>query len=199
MPRSKTTITLTELNPYFHMPIKEASKKLGISTTVLKRICRENNINRWPHRKIKSLDKQIKCKILRVQVPNYISNYDYALPQLVDLSYKRDCLQNELHLQPFSYSIGHQNGAFAFSLPSLSSNANTKICYNNATEMKTNLSLSPRRETVADVNIVNKKIQKIQNQGNNIESVLNNQKQSSYVYNLTVLSAPQLNIQGCLG
>ena len=42
------------------MPINEVAKDLGVCATVLKKICRRNGIPRWPHRKIKSLDKMIK-------------------------------------------------------------------------------------------------------------------------------------------
>jgi hypothetical protein len=52
-------ITLSDLVKYFDMPIVEASKKLNIGLTVLKRKCREFGIPRWPHRKIKSLDSLI--------------------------------------------------------------------------------------------------------------------------------------------
>jgi len=49
-------IGFEELAPYFHLPINQVSKELGICATVLKKICRKNGIPRWPHRKIKSLD-----------------------------------------------------------------------------------------------------------------------------------------------
>lgn len=54
------TIGLEQLSEYFHMPINEVAKDLGVCATVLKKICRRNGIPRWPHRKIKSLDKMIK-------------------------------------------------------------------------------------------------------------------------------------------
>lgn len=53
-------ITLSDLVKYFDMPIAEASKKLNVGLTVLKRKCREFGIPRWPHRKIKSLDSLIQ-------------------------------------------------------------------------------------------------------------------------------------------
>ncbi|KAJ7562078.1 hypothetical protein O6H91_03G054400 [Diphasiastrum complanatum] len=54
-----STITLTELSRYFDMPITQASKKLKVGLTVLKKRCREFGIPRWPHRKLKSLDSLI--------------------------------------------------------------------------------------------------------------------------------------------
>eukprot|EP00850_Spirogloea_muscicola_P022459 SM000296S11294 [mRNA] locus=s296:102870:107123:+ [translate_table: standard] len=41
---------------YFHMPITEASKELRVGLTVLKKRCRAFGIQRWPHRKMKSLE-----------------------------------------------------------------------------------------------------------------------------------------------
>jgi hypothetical protein len=41
------------------MPINQVAKELGVCATILKKICRKNGIPRWPHRKIKSLDKMI--------------------------------------------------------------------------------------------------------------------------------------------
>eukprot|EP01113_Clastostelium_recurvatum_P006255 TRINITY_DN12834_c1_g1_i2.p1 TRINITY_DN12834_c1_g1~~TRINITY_DN12834_c1_g1_i2.p1 ORF type:complete len:219 (+),score=59.92 TRINITY_DN12834_c1_g1_i2:49-705(+) len=53
------TIGLDQLSQYFHLPINDVAKELGVCATVLKKICRKNGIPRWPHRKIKSLDKMI--------------------------------------------------------------------------------------------------------------------------------------------
>ncbi|KAJ8446224.1 hypothetical protein Cgig2_015995 [Carnegiea gigantea] len=44
-----------EIRKYFDMPISMAAKELKVGLTVLKKRCRELNIRRWPHRKIKSL------------------------------------------------------------------------------------------------------------------------------------------------
>eukprot|EP00276_Gloeochaete_wittrockiana_P018738 CAMPEP_0184345124 /NCGR_PEP_ID=MMETSP1089-20130417/13571_1 /TAXON_ID=38269 ORGANISM="Gloeochaete wittrockiana, Strain SAG46.84" /NCGR_SAMPLE_ID=MMETSP1089 /ASSEMBLY_ACC=CAM_ASM_000445 /LENGTH=162 /DNA_ID=CAMNT_0026675301 /DNA_START=63 /DNA_END=548 /DNA_ORIENTATION=+ len=56
----KGDLTLDDLSPFFHLPINEASKKLGICATVLKKICRKIGISRWPHRKFKSVDMLIE-------------------------------------------------------------------------------------------------------------------------------------------
>ncbi|XP_010527164.1 PREDICTED: protein RKD5 [Tarenaya hassleriana] len=48
-------LSIEELAKYFDLPISEASTKLNVGVTVLKRKCREFGIPRWPHRKIKSL------------------------------------------------------------------------------------------------------------------------------------------------
>jgi hypothetical protein len=50
---------LETLSKYFHLPINDVARELGVCATVLKKICRKSGIPRWPHRKIKSLDKMI--------------------------------------------------------------------------------------------------------------------------------------------
>ncbi|XP_024522950.1 protein RKD2-like [Selaginella moellendorffii] len=60
-PKSGPTERMLEITPdelacYYAMPITEASKKLKVGLTVLKKRCREFGIPRWPHRKLKSLD-----------------------------------------------------------------------------------------------------------------------------------------------
>eukprot|EP01112_Ceratiomyxa_fruticulosa_P002412 TRINITY_DN1252_c0_g1_i5.p1 TRINITY_DN1252_c0_g1~~TRINITY_DN1252_c0_g1_i5.p1 ORF type:complete len:488 (+),score=99.70 TRINITY_DN1252_c0_g1_i5:591-2054(+) len=53
-------IGFDQLSKYFHLPINEVARELGICATMLKKICRRNGIPRWPHRKIKSLNKMIE-------------------------------------------------------------------------------------------------------------------------------------------
>jgi len=57
---SAIELSLPELSKYFKMPEKAVAKHLGICLTSLKKICRQNGINRWPYRKIKSLDKKLR-------------------------------------------------------------------------------------------------------------------------------------------
>jgi hypothetical protein len=57
---NQTPHTLAELSRYFHLPINDVAKELGVCATVLKKICRKNGITRWPHRKIKSLARMIE-------------------------------------------------------------------------------------------------------------------------------------------
>eukprot|EP01117_Protostelium_nocturnum_P018454 TRINITY_DN7724_c0_g1_i2.p1 TRINITY_DN7724_c0_g1~~TRINITY_DN7724_c0_g1_i2.p1 ORF type:complete len:292 (-),score=74.61 TRINITY_DN7724_c0_g1_i2:41-916(-) len=59
MPNAKN-ITFEELSTHFHKPINQVAKELGICATILKKICRRNGISRWPHRKIKSIDKMME-------------------------------------------------------------------------------------------------------------------------------------------
>ncbi|CAI0397459.1 unnamed protein product [Linum tenue] len=52
-------LELEDIQKYFHVPITRAAKEMKVGLTVLKRRCRELNIMRWPHRKIKSLNSLI--------------------------------------------------------------------------------------------------------------------------------------------
>jgi len=53
-------ITIEELSQHFHLPLKDASKQLGLSTTAIKKLCRDHGIKRWPQRKIKSFNRQLE-------------------------------------------------------------------------------------------------------------------------------------------
>ncbi|CAI5499905.1 unnamed protein product [Closterium sp. Naga37s-1] len=52
-------IQLPDLAKHFHLPINEAARELGICPTVLKKICRRHGMRRWPHRKIRSIERII--------------------------------------------------------------------------------------------------------------------------------------------
>lgn len=82
--------TYDELAKYFHMPINDVSQELGICATLLKKICRKNGINRWPHRKIKSLDKMIEAfELLSKTEPD---DFDSISNDIQELKEKRDFL-----------------------------------------------------------------------------------------------------------
>lgn len=54
-----SALQMEEIQKYFDFPITRAAKELNVGLTVLKKRCRELNIARWPHRKIKSLKSLI--------------------------------------------------------------------------------------------------------------------------------------------
>jgi hypothetical protein len=57
--RGQSRIEFERLAAFFHVPINEAAKGLGVCATVLKKVCRKHGIPRWPHRKIKKLDTML--------------------------------------------------------------------------------------------------------------------------------------------
>lgn len=64
------SITLVDIAPYFHLPIREASRALKIGVSILKTKCRQYGIPRWPHRKIKSLDSLISDLEVNLAAPS---------------------------------------------------------------------------------------------------------------------------------
>ncbi|CAL0305423.1 unnamed protein product [Lupinus luteus] len=54
--RKSCTLEFEEIRKHFGVPITQAAKDMNVGLTLLKRRCRELNIMRWPHRKLKSLE-----------------------------------------------------------------------------------------------------------------------------------------------
>uniref|UniRef100_J3NCB2 RWP-RK domain-containing protein n=2 Tax=Oryza brachyantha TaxID=4533 RepID=J3NCB2_ORYBR len=52
-------LCLGDVAPYFDQPIAKAARKLDVCATALKAICRKNGVQRWPYRKVRSIDRQI--------------------------------------------------------------------------------------------------------------------------------------------
>uniref|UniRef100_A0A1D2A4X3 RWP-RK domain-containing protein n=1 Tax=Auxenochlorella protothecoides TaxID=3075 RepID=A0A1D2A4X3_AUXPR len=52
-----SSITLEDVAAHFHLPADKACQQLGISLTVLKRVCRRVGVDRWPYRRVKSLER----------------------------------------------------------------------------------------------------------------------------------------------
>ena len=51
---------VNELRQYFHLPIIEVARQLNVCPTLFKKICRKNNICRWPYRQIRSITKSLQ-------------------------------------------------------------------------------------------------------------------------------------------
>ena len=47
---------VTPTHQFFHLPSAEAADKLGMSNNHLKRMCRRLGLERWPYRKVASLE-----------------------------------------------------------------------------------------------------------------------------------------------
>ncbi|PUZ63346.1 hypothetical protein GQ55_3G060400 [Panicum hallii var. hallii] len=54
-----SNLQLGDLARYFHLPMTQAARHLGVCATVLKTTSRRFHVPRWPHRKIKSIDNHI--------------------------------------------------------------------------------------------------------------------------------------------
>ena len=49
-----------KLQDFYHLPLREAAKAMGVCPTSLKRQCRREGVGRWPYRKLKSINQQIE-------------------------------------------------------------------------------------------------------------------------------------------
>lgn len=77
-----STLEFEEIKKHFGVPITEAAKEMNVGLTLLKRRCRELNIMRWPHRKLKSL----KLLIDNVKVVSMLFSQDSLIPCPTTLS-----------------------------------------------------------------------------------------------------------------
>lgn len=57
---SARMLTRKNISEYFYMPISHAARELNVGLTHLKKRCRDLGIQRWPHRKLMSLQTLIK-------------------------------------------------------------------------------------------------------------------------------------------
>ena len=81
--KSSFVLGLEEIKKYYHIPISEAAKEMNVGLTVLKRRCRQLNIMRWPHRKLKSynsLIQNVKVCVSFISIyysthPNFVGYY----------------------------------------------------------------------------------------------------------------------------
>lgn len=106
--RSKR-ISYDRLSSTFHMKIVDASRTLGVSVSLLQKICRQYGVSRWPYRKLSSVSRQIKD--LEQQMNDSIglgtnspSEEDPQMipqqepdPQRGEVSNKLQCLNTKLH------------------------------------------------------------------------------------------------------
>jgi len=58
-PAQRPVITKEVLAANFNLPLNEVAKKLGVCATALKKLCRKYGIARWPHRKLRSIDRKL--------------------------------------------------------------------------------------------------------------------------------------------
>lgn len=63
-------LTLEKIEPYFVYPKKEVHVKMGIRKEKLDQFCRENNIKRWPNKKILSINNIINELELSLECKN---------------------------------------------------------------------------------------------------------------------------------
>lgn len=80
-------LTYHDLARCFHLPINTAARELGVCVTALKKQCRKHGVQRWPHRKLKSLDK-LKEKLEREEAT--AADKDYYKHEIHSIVQKKD-------------------------------------------------------------------------------------------------------------
>jgi RWP-RK domain len=118
-------ITFEDLAKFFHLPITKVAGELGVCTTVLKKVCRRNGIPRWPHRKLRAIDKMIDLaeKKLSRKIASQGARAQLEL-EIEQLREKRaNIMQNPsvLHAnrQRFGIAVATRSSSATMPLPSL--------------------------------------------------------------------------------
>ena len=60
------TITIEDLAPHFHVSLRDAASRMGISVTTLKRACRRLGLQRWPRRELASRAQEVSAAAAQV-------------------------------------------------------------------------------------------------------------------------------------
>lgn len=76
-----TNVSIEDLRALFHLTLVDASKQLGMCTTLFKKICRKKNIEKWPYRKIHSLMSRVES------LQQYLAEGEATIPEGVKKSY----------------------------------------------------------------------------------------------------------------
>jgi hypothetical protein len=85
----KIKLSLEDVSPLFSEPISKAAKKLGLSESSLKRKCRELGVERWPHRRIKSMQESIERletfgPAKNAQISQKVASLHHNIQQILD-------------------------------------------------------------------------------------------------------------------
>jgi len=56
--RKGKVFSFADVSRNFHLPLTLAAEQLNVSVTLVKRVCRENGVSRWPYRKLQSRKKK---------------------------------------------------------------------------------------------------------------------------------------------
>ncbi|KAG5185592.1 RWP-RK domain-containing protein, partial [Tribonema minus] len=53
--RGSKDITLPQVERYYNQPLAQAARGLGLSATMLKKVCRSLGVRNWPYRQLASI------------------------------------------------------------------------------------------------------------------------------------------------
>lgn len=123
MENTDNTNVRKKLESLYHLPLPSAAEKFGESETVFKKICRQHGIEKWPFRKIKSIDTMIVFSFYLLDISISTPERNRNLVSLADLHAKRDkIIENpnliyqdlitKKELQSFSKKYGRKEKEF---------------------------------------------------------------------------------------
>jgi len=56
--RKGKDLSFADVSRHFDLPLTQAAERLNVCVTLVKRVCRENGVSRWPYRKLQSRKKK---------------------------------------------------------------------------------------------------------------------------------------------
>ncbi|RLN37214.1 hypothetical protein BBJ28_00020565 [Nothophytophthora sp. Chile5] len=109
MSATSADFELAELQQYYHLPLREAARRLGSCEAVVKRVCRRKQIQRWPYRQVSSklIKIQHLCKFMaHVTDPDQTARIQLKIKQLTQeyLELVGGQVPSELQLSPADVS-----------------------------------------------------------------------------------------------
>ncbi|TDH65676.1 hypothetical protein CCR75_000681 [Bremia lactucae] len=109
MASTSADFELCELQQYYHLPLREAARRLGSCEAVIKRVCRKKQIQRWPYRQVSSklIKIQHLCKYMaHVSDAEQKTRIQYKIKQLTQeyLELVGGQVPSELQLTPADVS-----------------------------------------------------------------------------------------------
>jgi hypothetical protein len=89
-------MTRAKLEELFDLPMEAAANSLGVSTTIIKRLCRKHGVPKWPYRQLCSVDKDIEKTSRSINIARRSGSDPEGIQTLVshldDLRWKRSCI-----------------------------------------------------------------------------------------------------------
>lgn len=77
------TITIEDLAPHFHVSLRDAASRMGISVTTLKRACRRLGLQRWPRRELASRAQEVSNAAAQVAAAVAVTNHAQAFGDIL--------------------------------------------------------------------------------------------------------------------
>jgi hypothetical protein len=93
----KKAPTIELVSRHFCMPIKQAAQEPKVGVTMLKKLCRELGIARWPHRKVKRLNTLIDN--IQVSAYSLVGAYCHGIQLVGSFYWNKICLEELTNME----------------------------------------------------------------------------------------------------